>query len=314
MMGDTVMSTAAAVATPKKVRFGYTMGPEVTAEALGPLVDDLERLGFDSLWVPEAWLTPTLDPIVALTFAAARTTKLKLGSHLIIPGKNPVQLARQTAQLDRLSNGRLLLVGVLGIPEEADTGAQDVERRLRSKVLDEVVPLLRRLWAGETVTHVGERYQLDGVSITPTPVQQPLELWLAGQVPAALRRTGRLGDGWMPGLVFPHEAAAMRTQIEEAAAAAGRSMDAEHYGANLFYANEALPPEIEGRLSARRAKSNDGASADGLVPVGPEALTDRVHEWLDAGFSKFLVRPMVAPADATAELERLAETVLPLTT
>ena len=293
-----------------KVRFGFTAGPEVGAESLPTLVDDLERLGFDSLWIPEVLLQPTLDPIVALTFAAARTTTLKLGSHLIIPGKNPVQLARQLAHLDRLSDGRLLIVGVLGLPDEAETGAQVMARPERTAAMDEVVPLLRQLWSGEVIDHAGPRYQLQQVQVTPTPVQDPLEIWLSGQLPSALRRCGELGDGWMPGLVRPAEAAAMRDQIDDAATSAGRAIDPEHYGVNLFYVTDEPPRAVIERLAARR---KDG-DVEGLVPVGMNGLRERIDEWLAVGFSKFLLRPMVPPPDWTAELEMLAEEILPRST
>lgn len=293
-----------------KVRFGVTIGPEVGADDYPGIIDDLERLRFDSVWIPEVWLQPTLDPIVALTFAAARTTRLKLGSHLVIPGKNPVLLARQLAQLDRLSNGRLLIVGVLGLPDEADTGAQLLARSERSAVLAEVVPLLRRLWSGETIDHSGDRYELSGVRVAPTPVQQPLELWLAGQVPGALRRCGELGDGWMPGLLLPGEAAELRVEIERAATAAGREIDPEHYGVNLYYSSGPLPDAVAERLAVRRSSG----SIDDLVPIGMDALRTRIDDWLDAGFSKFLLRPMTPPSDWTAELEMLAAEILPLTT
>jgi probable F420-dependent oxidoreductase len=295
--------------TDVKVRFGFTVGPEVSAEQFPGIIDDLERLSFDSVWIPEVLLQSTLDPIVALTFAAARTTRLKLGSHLIIPGKNPVLLARQLAQLDRFSNGRLLIVGVLGLPDEAEAGAQMLGRSERSAALAEVVPLLRRLWSGDTVDHDGARHQLSGVRVTPTPMQEPLEIWLAGQVPAALKRCGEMGDGWMPGLVLPTEAAELRIQIERAAADAGRSVDPEHYGVNLFYSSGPLPAAVADRLSSRRSSG----AVDELVPVGMDALRARVDEWLAAGFSKFLVRPVVPPTDWTDELEMLASEILPLT-
>ncbi|MDG2305037.1 MAG: LLM class flavin-dependent oxidoreductase [Candidatus Binatia bacterium] len=292
-----------------KIRFGFTIGPETTPEVLGPLVDDLERHGFDSLWVPEVLLQPTLDPMVALAFAAGRTEKLKLGTHLIIPGRHPVTLARQLAHLDRLSGGRLLLVGVIGLPNEADAGAQGVGRKERAATMEEMVPLLRMLWRGEAVDHEGPRYPLSDVTIKPTPTQQPLEVWLGGKAKGALERCGRLGDGWMPGLMLPAEAAALRPQIEASAKAAGREMDPEHFGANLFYASGPMPPQVAEFFKAQRA----GDPAD-IVPVGFDALRDRVREWTDAGFSKFLLRPLVPPDDMHVELDRLAAEMLPLTT
>ena len=199
---------------------------------------------------------------------------------------------------------------MLGLPEEADSGAQGIDRADRAAAVEEMVPLLRRLWAGETVDHDGPMFPLRGVSIAPTPQQDPLEMWLAGQVPGALRRCGRLGDGWMPGLVTPEEAAALRVTIEQAAADAGRVMDPEHYGANLFYASDRLPDVVRERFAARRPAGD----VDGVVPVGADALRRRVGEWLDAGFSKFLVRPVVPSDDPGAELEHIAEELLPLTT
>lgn len=293
-----------------KVRFGFTIGPEVGPDELGPLVHDLERLEFDSLWVPEALLQPTLDPLVALAFAAARTTRLKLGTHLILPGRHPVHLARQLAHLDRLSDGRLLLLGVLGLPDEADAGVQGIDRTRRAAAVDEMVPLLRRLWDGESVDHEGELFRFRGASVSPRPTQDPLELWLAGQVPGALRRCARLGDGWMPGLIEPARAAELRARLEEEAAAIGRTMDPEHYGANLFYSREPLPAPVIEQMQARRS----GVDIVAMTPIGFDALRERTQEWIDAGFSKFLLRPVTPPEDWTEELESLADAILPLST
>lgn len=293
-----------------KVRFGYTVGPELAPAEMGPVVDDLERLGFDSIWVPESLLQGTIDPLIALAFAAARTERLKLGTHLILPGRHPVLLARQLAHLDQVSGGRLLLLAVLGLVEEAEAGAQGIDRRGRGRALEEILPVMRRLWAGESVTQEAREFSLHDITLEPGPVQQPLEVWLGGRAQSALERCGRLGDGWMPGLVLPHEAAALRRVIESAAADAGRSMDPEHFGANLFYARDRIPDPVLERLRARRRDDD----VEALVPVGFEALVERAHEWLDAGFSKFLLRPVVPSPDSTAELEALADAVLPLTT
>jgi len=193
-----------------KVRFGFTCRgqADLTLDAFPQLVDDLERLGFDSLWLPEHMLNGPFDPLVGLAHAAARTTRLKLGAYLIVPGRNPVRLARELANLDRLSGGRLLLIMVLGQPTAPELLAQHVSKAERGALLEEALPLLRRLWSGDVVDHDGPHYQLRDARLSPTPVQMPLEMWLGGQVPEALRRAGRLGDGWIPGLLTPAEAAA----------------------------------------------------------------------------------------------------------
>src|SRR5256885_11498446 len=103
-----------------KIRFGFTCRGQgdVTLDAFPQLVDDLERLGFDSLWLPEHMLNGPFDPLVGLAHAAARTMRLKLGAYLIVPGRNPVRLARELANLDRLIGGPVLAVYVSGPARE----------------------------------------------------------------------------------------------------------------------------------------------------------------------------------------------------
>jgi probable F420-dependent oxidoreductase len=291
-----------------KVRFGFTCRgqTDLTLDAFPQLVDDLERLGFDSLWLPERMLSGSFDPLIGLSYAAARTTRLKLGAYVIVPGRNPMRLARALANLDRLSGGRLLLIMVLGQPDAAEVMAQDVNKAERGALLDEVIPLLRCLWSGVAVNHHGPRYQLRDACLFPTPVQEPLDLWLGGQRPEALRRAGRLADGWIPGMLTPIEAAEKRRRIEAAAAEVGRAIDPEHFGVNLTYSRGPLPGAATEQLRRRRP---DLDPAD-LVPQSRTALHARVDEWLAVGFSKFLLRPAVPPIDWTAELETLAADIL----
>src|SRR4051794_20567073 len=105
-----------------KVRIGVAIGGAVAPpiDQLGAVIDALERLHFDSLWLPETLVAGTFDPMVGLGFAAARAPRLKLGMHLIVPGKNPLGLARAMAELDQLSGGRLLTTAVLGLDLPAE--------------------------------------------------------------------------------------------------------------------------------------------------------------------------------------------------
>jgi len=291
-----------------KVRFGVTCRgqADLALDAFPSFVDTLERLGFDSLWLPEHMLNGPFDPLVGLTYAAARTTRLKLGAYLIVPGRNPVRLARELANLDRLSGGRLLLIMVLGQPSVPELLAQHVAKAERGALLEEVIPLLRRLWSGEVVNHHGPRYQLRDACLSPTPVQMPLEMWLGGQLPEALRRAGRHSDGWIPGLLTPAEAVEKRQRVEAAAAAAGRTIDPEHFGVNLTYSRGPVPVAVVEQLRRRRPDLN----LTDLIPQSYTALHERIDEWLAAGFSKFILRPAVPPTDWTAELEALAADIL----
>lgn len=272
-----------------------------------------EALGFDSLWLPERATGALPDPIAALAFVAGATTTLKVGpSVLVVPGRNPALLAGALASLDRLSGGRLLLAVGLGIPDRHEQAAFGIDRSDRAAVFDEVVPLLRAFWAGETVTHDGPRHHYDGLRIEPRPVQDPLEIWLGGRAPSELRRVGRLGDGWLPSFTTPALAAEGRTAIEAAAADARRSIDPEHYGALVPYALDALPAQLADLL-VRRGITDDPTS---VVPVGLDALRDLLAGFVDEGFSKLVVQ---LPGDVGHdglhdELGRLADATLSLQT
>ena len=145
------------------------------------------------------------------------TTKLKLGTTMTVTARNPVRMAKELATIDRLSGGRLLLVFVPGLTNRQEDQALGVPVKERGAWLDEILPLARRLWSGENVVHTGPLFCYDGVSLQPRPMQDPLEIWLGGNAKSALRRAGRLSDGWLPSLCTPDEAAAGRAAIDAAA-------------------------------------------------------------------------------------------------
>ena len=288
-----------------KVRIGVAAGAGATDDAQGflRLVDALDDLGYDSIWVPDVITTSVFDPIAALGVAAGRSERLKVGSHLIVPGRDPVRLAKELATLDQLSGGRLLLLFVLGLRQPEELDAQGVVASERSKMLEESLHIMRTLWAGETLSFQGEHHRYEAVKLAVRPMQDPLEVWLGGQVPASLRRCGRLGEGWMPGLCTPDEAAAARETIAEAAAEAGRSIDAEHYGMNLTWVHGSIPEEVRAGIESRRA----GFDPEQVIGVGPQGLAERIDAFLEAGFSKFVIRPAVPPDDWPAAVDSVAD-------
>src|SRR5690606_6753301 len=207
---------------PVKVRIGIGLGTQTLTgdgERFAGFVDALERRGFDSLWLSERLTGSAPDPLVALAVAAGRTRRLKLGtSVLVVPGRNPVVLAKELASLDRLSGGRLLPAVGLGAPVPAEHRAFGVARAARASLFDEALPLLRRLWTEDDVHHDGTHFRLEGVTVRPRPVQQPVDLWLGGTARSELRRTGRLGDGWLPSFTVPDEVAAGWAVVNRVAA------------------------------------------------------------------------------------------------
>jgi probable F420-dependent oxidoreductase len=287
-----------------KVRIGVGAGAgSLTAERLAELVTGLDELGFDSLWLSEVLTTPVLDPTVGLAWAAARNPRLKLGTTMLLPGRNVVRLAKQLASLDLLCQGRLLVTLVPGLMYPPEREAIGVDPKRRGAVMDEALPLLRRLWAGETVSHEGIAGTLRDVTLWPLPEQQPLEVWLGGTAPAALERCGRLSDGWLPSLCTPAEAAAGRVTIEAAAARAGRSISPEHFGVSIGYATAPIDPDTARTMAARRPRALE------LTPVGLPALRQAIEGFIAVGFSKFVVRPIASPASWRRELEALATAV-----
>src|SRR5256886_14373529 len=134
-----------------KIRIGVgAAGASSTPEALAELVRGIDELGFDSLWLSEVLTGPVLDPIVGLSWAAASNPRVKLGTTMLLPGGNVVRLAKQLASLDVLCNGRLLVTLVPGLTYSPEREAIGVDPKRPGAVIDEALPLLRRLWAGET--------------------------------------------------------------------------------------------------------------------------------------------------------------------
>jgi probable F420-dependent oxidoreductase len=295
-----------------KVRIGVGMGAAALAGSSGfaGMVDDLDRLGFDSLWLPEVLTAPTLDPLAGLAFAAAANPRLKLGTTMLLPGRNVVRLAKQLATLDVLSSGRLLVTFVPGLPRRHESGAVGVAGPAKSHLMEEMIPLLRRLWAGDPVTHAGDAGRFDDVVLAPLPAQQPLEVWTGGMVPDALTRCGRLADGWLPSACTPEEVAPARRIIDDAASKAGRSISPEHFGVSIAYSARPLDAKMTRTLATLRR----GVDPSAVVPVGIGGLRTTIEAFVDVGFSKFVVRPLETPPSWRAELEALAEGVLDLQT
>src|SRR6058998_557559 len=287
-----------------KIRIGVgSAGASSTPDALAELVAGLDQLGFDSLWLSEVLTGPVPDPVVGLSWAAASNPRLKVGTTMLLPGRHVVRLAKQLASLDVLCSGRLLVTLVPGLTYAPERDAIGIEPKRRGAFIDEALPLLRRLWAGEAVSHDGAAGSFRDVKLSPLPVQKPLEVWLGGTAPAALERCGRLSDGWLPSQCTPDEAALGRIVIEEASARARRSISSEHFGVSIGYARVPIDPATARAMTARRPRSVE------LTPVGLPAVRALIERFIAVGFSKFVVRPVAPPASWRAELEALSAAV-----
>ena len=290
-----------------KVRIGYGFGvrTKLNDDGFTKVVDTLERLRYDSLWLSERIGGEAPDPLVAMAFAAGRTTKLKFGmSVMVLPGRNPIVLAKELATLDRLSNGRLLPAFGLGVADPHEQQAFGVERGARAKLFDEAMAVLRGAWAEGRLTHHGEHFHYDDLSVLPKPRQHHVDVWLGGIAPSELKRVGRLADGWLPSFVTPADAARGRETIEQVCRDHHRSIDDDHFGALIPYAHGPLPEVLLAGLAKRRPDLEDPAV---LVPQGWEALMRTIDQFVEVGTTKFVILPIVEPPTPDAWVEHLEE-------
>ena len=296
-----------------KVRIGIGLGTMTqvgTADRFGAFVDRGEELGFDSLWLSERIGALAPDPLVALAVAAGRTERMKIGtSVLVLPGRNPVLLAKEMASLDVLSNGRFLPAVGLGAVDSAEQRAFGVRREERGRRHDEALEIMRLCWTGEPVSFHGEFWSFDDVQVLPRPVQERLEVWLGGAAPSELRRVGRVGDGWLPSFCTPDDVAEGIAVIEAEAREHGRSIDPQHYGALVAWCDDDLPTRIVETIERRRP----GTDPRRVVPTRAH-LAERLKEFIDVGASKFIVLPLGGDPDPDRMLGQLADELLPLST
>jgi probable F420-dependent oxidoreductase len=275
-------------------------------------IDASERIGWDSLWFSERVAGNLLDPMAAMGVAIGRSQRLKYGtSVLVLPGRNPVLLAKELATLDVLSNGRIVPVFGLGSPLPSEHELFGVKRSERAARTDEAVQLIVRLWTEDNVTFEGRFFSVHGVTLGPKPVQQPHpDVWFGGHSEAACRRVGRIGTGWLPSFVAPSEYKSKVDLIRAEAESNGREIEDDHYGALVAY----IPPGAEGMtetvLSVLQARRPEVDARDVLVTSGDDELRARLEEFYAQGGSKFVVIPAVAPADWGDELQRVYDNVV----
>ncbi|MGW1215018.1 LLM class F420-dependent oxidoreductase [Streptomyces sp. NPDC002499] len=185
-----------------------TDGDVLDAGPLHQVAAAAERAGFDGLSLSEhpvpgaRWLAngghQTLDPFVALAYAAAATERLRLLTYLAVaPYRNPFLLAKAAATLDKLSGGRLIL-GLGAGYQKSEFHALGVDMDERNALFDEVLDVLPLHWSGEQFSYQGRHFSARDVIARPRPVQQPIPVWIGGNSKLSRRRVAERAQGWMP--------------------------------------------------------------------------------------------------------------------
>ena len=280
-------------------------------------VEQCEAGDVDSIWQTDRLIgaQPFLESMTTMAALAGATERLKFGMNVVVvPFRDPLVLAKECATIDFLSNGRMLPAFGVGGAVAPEFRATSRPMARRGALADEALRLMVRLWAGETVSFAGEHYEYRDAVIAPLPVQQPLPLWIGGDSRAAIRRTATIGSGWLGGLHSPAQVARIVAAIKAAAVAAGRSIDADHYGAAFAYRFGDPGDAPVQRLAAGFRRRLPDVDPAGYFAVGDAAcIQARIAEYVAAGASKFVLRPIAdGDADMQRQTQRLIEEVLPV--
>jgi len=291
-----------------KVRIGVSLGPAGGPDQFAAAVDLIEQAGVDSLWLPEMVYSPLVEPFTGMAFALSRTRRLKAGSGIsVLPGRHPVLVAKQLASLAGLAPGRVLPVFGLRPAQPAEQALFPVPSGQRAAVFDESLALLRLLLTMEKVSFDGSFFTVSDSSLGPLPAK-PLDIWLGGSAPGGLRRVGRLADGWLGSLLTPAEAAAAVAVINEAAADAGREVETDHFGLSLAVALDGIPDSLRASIGRRRPHTDPQL----LVAAGWDGARRMIEQYVEAGLTKFVVRPATRPEPFGSFTDGFVRELMPL--
>lgn len=289
----------------------------VVAGGTGADLAHLESLPIDSLWAGGHVASPNPSPeaMIALAGLAAGTERVRVGtSILLLPLYAPAIVAKQVADLDNTTGGRVTLGVGIGGEYPAEFRACQVPVSERGPRTDEAIPLLRALWTGDPVTHTGRYYPMDDVRIHPAPVQAGgPPIVVAGRQEAAMRRAALLGDGWMPYLYSPRRYAASVETIREIATREGRDLTGFEWFAFVFVGvdpdGERARDEAAGFLGGTY-RQDFRAMLASVAAVGTAAeVAATLQQFVDAGVRHLVFAP--AAADAAATVDRLFAEVIP---
>jgi probable F420-dependent oxidoreductase len=306
----------------ERIVFGAAALPEPDRDWLAAV----EQLPIESVWQGGHLLprTGTGEAITRLALMTAWTERVRVGTAiLLLPLYHPVVVAKQVADLDSRSGGRLTLgVGVGGeFPKEFDAvGVPVGERGART---DESIEILRALWSGEPTTVHGRFFDVDDVQLRPVDVpgttshaMQPggPPIIVSGRKAPAMRRAARRGDGWMPYLMSPDAYARSVDTITDEAASIGRDLDGFDWALYLYCAirpdGDRARSEVREFLGGAYG-DKPSSMLDRIAPAGtPEEVAERVQAYVDVGVRHIVISPAV-PTDQLEVITLAAREVLP---
>jgi probable F420-dependent oxidoreductase len=297
------------------MRIGLLLGGLTTAGALGALAAEAEALGFDSLWAGDhvAFPAPILDPLQVLACFASHTQRVQLGTCVyLLPLRHPTVVAKMVSSLDFISGGRVVFgIGVGGeFPGEFQASGVPVNER--GPRTNEGIGILRRLWRDEDVEHAGRFFHFTGVRLKPAPVQPGgPPIWIGGRSDAALRRTARLGDGYVGYLLHPEGFGERMDRIRSLAAKYGRDPGAIAAALMTFAVVDpdrgAAVEQASAILGTMYGRDMRGAAARYCVAGSADDCRQAVQRYAAAGVAHLILTPLAYGDGAAQQIRALAE-------
>jgi probable F420-dependent oxidoreductase len=292
-----------------------------TIDELADLVGLVDRCGYDSMWVGDhvAFTIAIFDPLMQLAQAAVLSRRLVFGTDVyLLPLRHPTLVAKQVSTLDHLTEGRFIFgVGVGGeFPKEYE--ACGVPLNERGARLGESLTVMRKLWSGELVSHAGKFFNFEGVKMQPPP-RQPggPPIWCGGRADPALRRIGRMTDGWMSYVVTADMYRQGLEKIATAADEAGRTFDRGFGTAHLLFTriDDTYDKALDAAtisLSQRYAMDFRKAAQRYCALGTPQDVVEAILKFQQAGV-RHLILDFVGPyEERDQQIERFAAEAMPL--
>ncbi|MFN4959937.1 MAG: LLM class flavin-dependent oxidoreductase [Burkholderiales bacterium] len=299
----------------------FTAYPEMPdARALVEYGVKMEELGYDSLWVWDHILLgvdpnfPIVDSLTLLTAIAARTTRIKLSTGiLVLPLRNPVLLAKQLSTMDQLSNGRLLMAMAVGwYKREFDAAGIPFEQR--GRIMDDNLEILKRFWMEDKVDGEWTNHKVSAGVMYPKPVQKPRPpLLIGGYVDKVLKRAAEKGDGWLTYFYKPESFAISWEKLRNFAAEAGKNPDELMNGAQLPIMVGKSRKDVEGPMMEWLNRDFDIAQGslstmDSAIMGTVDECVAQLKEHLAVGVQKIIFVPYKYEMD---QCEIIAKEIIP---
>ena len=287
--------------------------PQIEPGYVTSVAGKVEDMELHSLWVIDRIVYDNLEPLTLLAAAAAVTKKIRLGTSVLLAGvRHPVLLAKTVATLDFLSAGRVTL-GIGFGSRENDFSAVEVPFEGRGSRAEEGVKLMKRLWTGEKVTHKGRFFQVEDLAIGPKPLQSlHPPIWTGGGVEIALKRAGRLADGYICGSSAIQNFPAVWEKVSGFALAAGRDPKKIEKAALTFMVIDDNKAKAVDACAAYLSRYYGKVRVDiekSFLVGAPEACAEGIR----AAFSKGLETLIIGAAIPDLEqLDLFGEKVLPM--